>query len=245
MQPTDVSLRPDAAASLPKTAFALAESNTVDLHPRIEDVIDLYNRFIVESDNMPISAWRGPTTPRFKVFDELSFSELFRLNALWHRVKRPHPPAGTDANARHAAPRGAMAKFLLLLGAAIPSRTVDAAVSAGPGGRVPLLQAPVRQARKIGIPGSPARRRLSAMLRPHYPVEAQRNPIDVLLRSSSPNPIGITSRRWSRSPESRACAFGSASVQHGTTHGECSLSSGPTRKASSPPCGQHPNQTCG
>jgi hypothetical protein len=51
---------------------------------------------------MRISAWRGPTTPRFKVFDELSFPELFRLNALWYRVKRPHPPNGTDANARHA-----------------------------------------------------------------------------------------------------------------------------------------------
>jgi hypothetical protein len=51
MQPTDVSLRPDAAASLPKTAFALAESNTADLHPRIEDIIDLYNRFIVDGQH--------------------------------------------------------------------------------------------------------------------------------------------------------------------------------------------------
>jgi len=102
MQPTDVSLRPDAAAYLPKSASTLGASNPVDLHPRIEDVIDLFNRFLIEADSMPTSVWRGPTTPRFKVFDELSFSELFRLNALWHRVKRPHPPDGTDANARHA-----------------------------------------------------------------------------------------------------------------------------------------------
>ena len=101
MEPTDVSPRP-AATSTPKPPVMRVDSNLITLPPRTEDVIDLFKRFRHEWDNMPASELSRPAPPRFKVFDELSFSELFRLNALWHRVERPRPANGTDANARHA-----------------------------------------------------------------------------------------------------------------------------------------------
>jgi hypothetical protein len=78
------------------------DADIIALPPRTEDVIDLYERFRHERDNLPSGAWSGPTSPRLKVFDELSFSELYRLTGLWHDVKRPRPPDGDDANARHA-----------------------------------------------------------------------------------------------------------------------------------------------
>jgi hypothetical protein len=102
VEPTDLLPRLNDAASAPRFMPMPMDAEIIKLPPRTEDIIDLYKRFRREWDSLPTSASSGPTNPRFKVFDELSFSELFRLNALWHRVKRPHPPSGTDANARHA-----------------------------------------------------------------------------------------------------------------------------------------------
>jgi hypothetical protein len=102
MEPTDVLQRADTVARMPKPASVPMEAEIIKLPPRTEDVINLFKKFRRECDNLPPRAWSGPTTPRFKVLDELSFSELFRLNALWHRVERPRTPSGTDANARHA-----------------------------------------------------------------------------------------------------------------------------------------------
>lgn len=102
MGPTNLLPHVNDAASAPRSMPMPMNAEIIELPPRTEDVVDLFNRFSLEFDSLPASVWRGPTTPRFKVFDELSFSELFRLNALWHRVERPHPPNGTDPNARHA-----------------------------------------------------------------------------------------------------------------------------------------------
>jgi len=77
-------------------------SSIINLPPRTEDLIDLYKRFRRELDNLPRGGGSRLADPRLKVLDELSFSELFRLTALWHDVKRPHPPDGDTANARHA-----------------------------------------------------------------------------------------------------------------------------------------------
>jgi hypothetical protein len=78
-------------------------ADIVELPPSTDDVIELYKRFRREWDDLPREARSGPTMPRLKVFDELSFSELFRLNALWHGVERPGPShEADDANARHA-----------------------------------------------------------------------------------------------------------------------------------------------
>jgi hypothetical protein len=101
MEPTDVSPRP-AATGTPQNPPIPVDATVITLPPRTEDVVNLFKRFRHEWDNMPGRKLSRPTPPRFKVFDELSFSELFRLNALWHRVKRPRPPNGADANARHA-----------------------------------------------------------------------------------------------------------------------------------------------
>ena len=49
-----------------------------------------------------MEVWRGPTTPRLKAFNALTFAELFRLSALWHDVWCPPPSEGTEANARYA-----------------------------------------------------------------------------------------------------------------------------------------------
>ena len=96
MDRTDVFPVPDNAAALKPEG-----ADVIMLPPRIEDVIDLYKRVRREWDYPPPGARSGPTTRRSKVLDELSFSELFRLAALWHDVKRPHPPDGSDANAQH------------------------------------------------------------------------------------------------------------------------------------------------
>jgi hypothetical protein len=101
MQPTDAFLQPDTTVSRPGPASASTDAEIIDFSPRTEDVIDLYKRFRHERDNLPHGAWTGPTTARSKVLDDLSFSELFRLTALWHDVKHAHPPAGDDPNARH------------------------------------------------------------------------------------------------------------------------------------------------
>ncbi len=100
MEPTDLLPRRDSVVCPPQPMPMDAE--IIELPPRTEDVIELYKRFLHELDNLPPEARSGPRTTRLQLFDELSFSELFRLNALWHRVERPHPLSGTDANARHS-----------------------------------------------------------------------------------------------------------------------------------------------
>ena len=102
MEPTDLLPGLDGVERPPQPAPVPMVAEIIELPPRTEDVIELYKRFLHELDNLPPEARSGPRTTRLKVFDELSFSELFRLNALWHRVQRPHPPSGTYANARHA-----------------------------------------------------------------------------------------------------------------------------------------------
>jgi hypothetical protein len=74
----------------------------IQMLPRTEDVIDLFNRFLGEWDTQMPRAWCAATAPLLKIFDELSFSELYRLNARWHYVQSAHSPNGTDANARDA-----------------------------------------------------------------------------------------------------------------------------------------------
>jgi hypothetical protein len=102
MTPTELLPRINGAGSSPKPMATPMDAEIIKLPPRTEDVIDLYERFRHEQDNLPSREWGGPTSPRLKVFDELSFSELFRLTGLWHDIKRPRPPDGDDANARHA-----------------------------------------------------------------------------------------------------------------------------------------------
>jgi hypothetical protein len=101
MEPTDILPRLNGAEPVPKPIPMPMDSDITKLPPRTEDVIDLFKRFRHEWNNLPRGAWSGPTNPRLKVLDELSFSELFRLTALWHDVPRPRPPDGDDANARH------------------------------------------------------------------------------------------------------------------------------------------------
>jgi hypothetical protein len=66
------------------------------LPARVEDVIDLYNRFRSELANTPLASW-GRSTTRLKILDDLSDLELFRFADLWHDVKLPRPD-GTDAD---------------------------------------------------------------------------------------------------------------------------------------------------
>jgi len=96
MKPCNVSSRLDDTDGV-STPMIMPDANMIELPIRAEDVVDLFKRFQHERKNLPPGAWRGPTPPKLKVFEELSFSELFGLNALWHRVKCPHPPNGTDA----------------------------------------------------------------------------------------------------------------------------------------------------
>ena len=104
MEPTDLLPRLNDAASAPRSMPMPMDAEIIKLPPRTEDIIDLYKRFRRERelDNPPRGAGSGPTDPRLKVLDELSFSELFRLTALWYDVKRPRPPDGDTANSRHA-----------------------------------------------------------------------------------------------------------------------------------------------
>jgi hypothetical protein len=102
MKPTDLFPRINDAGPVPNANAMPMDADIIKLPPRTEDVKDLYERFRREWEDLPRGAWSCRTSPRLKVFDELSFSELFRLTGLWHDVKRPRPPDGDDANARHA-----------------------------------------------------------------------------------------------------------------------------------------------
>jgi hypothetical protein len=81
-------------------AATCEHSSATELPPRVEDVIDLFNRFRYELANMPLECWGQPTT-RSKILDELSDSELFRFADLWHNVK-PSRRDGTDADSTEA-----------------------------------------------------------------------------------------------------------------------------------------------
>src|ERR1700682_2416333 len=91
MTPTYLLPRINDGGLAPKPMASPMDAEIIKLPPRTEDVIDLYERFRHERDNLPSGAWCGPTSPRLKVFDELSFSELFRLTGLWHDIQRPRP----------------------------------------------------------------------------------------------------------------------------------------------------------
>jgi hypothetical protein len=102
METTDLLPPCGATPSLAETTSVPAGPDIIELPPRTEDVIDLFERFRRELENLPPSELREPMAPKLKVFEELSFLELFRLNALWHRVKRPSTTDRTDASARLA-----------------------------------------------------------------------------------------------------------------------------------------------
>jgi hypothetical protein len=103
MDATDLSRLLDAAKSGASQPTLKPEHADVTRHPpSTDEVIELFKRFRHELDTLPPGAFSGPTAPRSKVLDELSFSELFRLTALWHDVERPHIADGSDADARHA-----------------------------------------------------------------------------------------------------------------------------------------------
>jgi hypothetical protein len=70
--------------------------------PPVEDLLDLYDRFLKVWDGPPVGAWNWPTIRKIKLFDHLSFSELFDLGDLWHDVPRPQPIDGDDSAARRA-----------------------------------------------------------------------------------------------------------------------------------------------
>jgi hypothetical protein len=102
MHQTNLLPRLADAKSAPRSMPTPGDADIIRLPPRTEDVIDLFRRFQLEWDSIPPEELRKPSNPRFRVFDELSFPDLFRLNSLWHRVERPRAPDGHDANARHA-----------------------------------------------------------------------------------------------------------------------------------------------
>ena len=102
MELTDLLPRLNDAVSAPRSMPMPMEPEISKLRQRTEHIIDLYKRFRRELDNLPRGAGSGLTDPRLKVLDQLSFSELFRLTALWYDVKRQRPPDGDTANARHA-----------------------------------------------------------------------------------------------------------------------------------------------
>jgi hypothetical protein len=66
------------------------------------DILDLYDRFRKVWSGPPVGPWKWPTTPRLKVFNHLSFSELFDLCALSRNVPRPRWVDGADDAARRA-----------------------------------------------------------------------------------------------------------------------------------------------
>jgi hypothetical protein len=102
MQPTDLLPRLDGVARPPQPTPVPIVPEVIELPPRVDDIIKLYKRFRREWQSRPLGAFTGWMPPRLKLFDELSFDELFRLNSLWHCVERPLPPNGDDAKARHA-----------------------------------------------------------------------------------------------------------------------------------------------
>jgi hypothetical protein len=77
-------------------------SEVTRLQPPVEDILELYDRFRKVWRGSPVGGWNWPTMPRLKVFDHLSFSELFDLGDLWHDVKHPGSTGGTEAGSRRA-----------------------------------------------------------------------------------------------------------------------------------------------
>ena len=216
VEPTDLLPRLNDAASAPRSMPMPMDAEIIELPPRTEDVIDLYKRFRRELDNLPRGAGSGPTSPRLKVLDELSFSELFRLTALWHDVKRLRPPDGDTANARHA--RYEERRWQdFTIGCKNVFRSVG---RNGTGwsrlvGRSPTGACSVNTRQTGSSSLLPITRR--AATTPQCG-GAKGNPL-ALLRSSSPSPTPMTWKRWSSSPRSRACGSGSASGRRGTSLG--------------------------
>ena len=147
------------------------------LRQRTEHIIDLYKRFRRELDNLPRGAGGGLTDPRLKVLDQLSFSELFRLTALWYDVKRQRPPDGDTANARHARyEERRWQGFYNWLQECLQERWTQ---------RYGLVQSGGYRSYRRLFGKHPVKLRhrhccrLPAVLRPHHNVEAQRDPISL------------------------------------------------------------------